>query len=62
MEFVSRLTQMNRAIDFSDLEFKAVVTGDFPVVAMTTTLVVYSSQPMEAQAPPAADGAGGGGA
>ncbi len=45
MEFISRITQMNSAIDFSKMEFKAIVGGDIPIVSFKTTLVVYSSWP-----------------
>lgn len=44
MEFVSQLTQMNKAIDFKIMEFKIAVAGDFPVVKLKTVLVVYNSK------------------
>lgn len=44
MQFISKLTQMNSAIDFNKMSFKTLVGGDFPVVSFKTTLVVYSSQ------------------
>lgn len=47
MEFVSRLTQMNKAIDFHKMSFKTVVGGDFPVIKLETVLVVYSLEPKE---------------
>ncbi len=43
MEFISSLTTMEKAIDFSKMEFFTEVGGDFPVVKLKTTLVVYSS-------------------
>ena len=43
MEFISLLTRMERAIDFDSMEFKTVVGGDYPVIKLTTVLVVYSS-------------------
>lgn len=47
MEFISQLTQMNKVIDFKTMEFKVAVAGDFPVVKMITTLVVYNSKDSE---------------
>ena len=44
MIFVSRLTQMKKAIDFNSMEFTTVTGGDFPVVQLKTTLVVYGSR------------------
>jgi len=43
MEFVASLTQMQKAIDFSKMEFKTTVKGDYPLVELTTVLVVYGS-------------------
>lgn len=43
MEFLSNLTKMGKAIDFSTMEFKTTVKGDYPLVSLKTTLVVYSS-------------------
>lgn len=43
MEFISSLTNMDKAIDFSKMEFKTTVKGDYPLVSLKTTLVVYSS-------------------
>ena len=51
MEFLSELTQMKRAIDFSAMEFRTVVKGDFPIVSLKTEMVVYSSKPNEPAAP-----------
>lgn len=50
MEFISSLTQMNKAIDFSKMEFSTVVSGDYPVIRLTTTLIVYSSEESETEA------------
>lgn len=44
MEFISFLTQMNKAIDFSEMAFGTVTGGDFPIIKLTATLVVYSSK------------------
>jgi Tfp pilus assembly protein PilO len=43
MEFVSGLTKMEKAIDFSSMKMETTVTGDYPIISLTTTLVVYSS-------------------
>lgn len=56
MKFVGQLTQMNKAIDFSTMEFSTVNGGDFPVIRLKTTLVVYSSQ--EEDLSPKADQSG----
>ncbi len=41
MSFISQLTQMKKAIDFSKMEFTTVVGGDFPIIKLSTILVVY---------------------
>lgn len=43
MEFVSSLTKQERAIDFSEMVFKTTVKGDYPLVELTTVLVVYTA-------------------
>ena len=43
MEFVSSLTKMEKAIDFSKMEFETTVRGDYPQVKLKTVLVVYTS-------------------
>lgn len=43
MEFISSLTKQERAIDFSQMKFKVTVKGDYPLVELTTVLVVYSA-------------------
>ena len=43
MEFIADLTRMKKAIDFSKMEFKTTVKGDYPLVQLTTTLVVYNA-------------------
>jgi len=43
MEFISSLTKMEKAIDFNKMEFKTTVKGDYPLIELKTTLVVYSS-------------------
>ncbi len=44
MEFVSSLTKQERALDFSTMNFKSTVKGDYPLVELTTTLVVYTAK------------------
>ena len=43
MEFVASLTKQERAIDFSEMVFKTTVKGDYPLVELTTVLVVYTA-------------------
>ncbi len=47
MEFISSLTKQERAIDFSEMNFKSTVKGDYPLVELTTTLVVYTANEVE---------------
>ncbi len=47
MEFVSSLTKQERALDFSTMNFKSTVKGDYPLVELTTTLVVYTAKSEE---------------
>lgn len=42
MEFISSLTKMDKVIDFNKMNFVITVPGDYPLVQLTTTLVVYS--------------------
>lgn len=44
MTFVGDLTKMQKAIDFSTMEFTTITGGDFPVIQLKTTLVVYGSR------------------
>ena len=44
MEFIGSLTNEERALDFSKMVFKSTVKGDYPLVELTTTLVVYTSK------------------
>lgn len=49
MEFISSLTKMEKAIDFSKMNFKTTVKGDYPLVELQTTLVVYGAKEVSAE-------------
>jgi Tfp pilus assembly protein PilO len=44
MEFISGITHLNNALDFSDMAFKSEVDGDYPIISLKTTLVVYGTK------------------
>jgi Tfp pilus assembly protein PilO len=53
MSFISLLTQMNKAIDFYKMDFETVTGGDYPVIKLKTTLIVYGTKATDKNQQPA---------